>query len=194
MRSSELPAKPSRRRFHDRNGTAHRRLEVQGNAVFFGSGGQRDAMPCQQCLVGRDDRFLGRKRRQDGGFGRVTLTADQLHEYVDVRIRGQLGRIGDPAHFAADRRRVSSARARADRNQLEFRTASAVRKRFMLSSSCQPPIPTVPKPATPIRSGATISRREPPRISPPLAGVFREGPTQRQLARGTTLCNFSGAD
>ena len=72
----------------DRDAAGHRRLEVQGDAVFLGQTRQLGAVLCQQRLVGGDDMLARAQRGLDGGFCRAVVAADQFDEDVD----GWIGR------------------------------------------------------------------------------------------------------
>ena len=86
-------------RFHDGNGTTDRSLEIEGDVVLLGNGGQCDAVPGKQSFIGGDDRFLGRERRRDRGTGGIALSADQFDEHVDLAIRREGHGIDNPTQL-----------------------------------------------------------------------------------------------
>ena len=101
MRASELPANPFAQRLDDRDGAADRSLEVERHAVLLGNGRQRDAVPGEQRFIGSDDGFFGCERRRDRRSRRITLSAHQFHEHVDLAIGRERHGIGDPAQLPA---------------------------------------------------------------------------------------------
>ena len=154
MRASELPASPSRSVLTIGMRAADRRLEIERHAALLGRGGERDAVPRQQRLVGGDHRLAGRERGLDGGPRRIARAADQFDEHVDAGI-------GAPA--APDRRPSAAPRRSMPRFLLRERadtaTTSIGRPQRAVSAacccaiSCTTEAPTVPRPAMPTFSG-----------------------------------------
>jgi len=98
----------------------------------FSERGELAAVPRQQCLVGRNHRFAGGERGLDGALCRISRTANQLDENINVGILRQLLRIGDPSYFFEINTAIFSARACADRDDL-YRAAATCGQRLSLA-------------------------------------------------------------
>src|SRR5262245_4886929 len=84
---------------YDRNGSAHRRLKIQGHVLAFRHGRKLDAVPGEQGLVCGHDGLAGRKCRFDRTSGRLPAPADQFDKYIDAGFTGERLRIAEPLHF-----------------------------------------------------------------------------------------------
>ncbi len=180
-------------RLDDRDAAGDRGFEIERNMVALGERGERVTVPGEQRLVGRDDRFARRERRFDGGLGRIALPAHQLDEDVDLPIARERDRIGDPTQPRRVDAAILAPVARHGRRDLDGAPATHCQG-FALAfdqahNRC----------ADRAEAGETHFQRRDHVMSGRMeirSEVDRhpDGAPHRRVARGTTLCNFSGAD
>src|SRR4029079_16435973 len=155
-------------------------LEVERNLVLLGERRQFTAVPGQQRLVGGNHWFAGLERPRHRGPRRIGVATDQFDEGVDPRIACQLDRIGHPTQPLHVEAAILAARARTDGDDLDRPTAFVGQRRALM------PNQAAHRRADRAETGETH-----------FEGGSHDASARkiyRRVARGTTLCNFSGAD
>ena len=186
-----IAAQPLPQGFHDRDGGADRRLEIQRHLVPFRQFGQSLAVAGEQRLVGGDDRLAGRERGLHCGIGGIALPADQFDEEIDLGVARQRHGIVEPAAAGEIGIAFLVAVAGGDGDHVDSASAAARQRIAPLGEK-----PHCRRPHRP-QSGQTDFQRRTHRRrrfrvrSAPRRRRLRSAP-QRRVARGTTLCNFSG--
>src|SRR5262249_55571690 len=177
-----VAGEPLAQGLHHRDGAADRRLEIERRVALLGEPGEREAVAREQRLVGGDNGLSRRERRLDRGLGGIARPADQLDEDVDVRIGRERHRIVHPFELAQVDRPLLRLRARRHGHHLDF-AAAARRERAALAVD-----ELDHRGADGSESGKTHSQRG----DHGFGNLTTAPKNQRRLARGTTLCNFSG--
>ena len=171
----------------DRDRAAHRGLEIERDAVLLGERGELDAVLGEQRLVGGDDRLAARQAppRPRAWPGRPRRRSARRRRRCRGRSRAPPDRRPSAALYRRGRAPRAGSRAVTATTSMARPQRCASTSRCCASSRTTAE-PTVPSPARPAFRGATMERPQEPKT--PICAA-----DQRRFARGTTLCNFSGA-
>jgi len=121
-----IGSKALAKRLDHRNAARNRGLERQRDAAFLGDGGEGCAVHREHSLVGGNHGLARGERRLHEGTRWTVRPADQLHNDVDGRVRGQRDRVLVPAQPGQRHTSVARTVARRHRGHRD-RPASARR-------------------------------------------------------------------
>ena len=97
-----------------RDAAGGRGLEGERHAARLGHAGEREPVPGEKRLVGRDHVLAGLEGRLDGGLGGPVAAADQLDDAIDLAGAGEIARVVEPAVAGDVDAAVAGAVARRD--------------------------------------------------------------------------------